>query len=154
MWRRPVAGPPTQRPPFFEGSLCAAEGIPLHLEESILLHEGIGKRLNGRLLVLGPGRPRGERLHVLVQCGHLQLVLLGLLLDCGPLRIALAVRMSELELQPTSSCLHFGRLGGGFIQPKHRLALYFSSQPTLEYNWASLTLLSLDRIISYCEQRT
>ena len=130
------------------------EGIPLRLEKSILLHKGVGGRLDGLLLLLGPSHLRRERLHILAQCGHLQLGLFDLLLGCGPLRIVLAVGTCELELHPTSSCLHFGRLGGGFIPPKHRLAQYFSSQPTLEYNWASLTLLSLDKVISCCKQGT
>jgi len=34
---------------------------------------------------------------------------------------------------------------------KPTLALYLSSQSTREYNSASLTLLSLDKIISCCE---
>ena len=89
--RLPVAGVPIWRPPFFEGGLHAVEGIPLRLEESILLHEGFVKRLDGRLLLLGPSRPRHERHHILAQRGYLQLSLLGLLLSGGPLRVTLTV---------------------------------------------------------------
>ena len=37
---------------------------------------------------------------------------------------------------------------------KPTLALYLSSQSTWEYNYASLTLLSLDNIISCCKKGT
>ena len=67
-------------------------------------------------LVLGPSRPRHERLHVLAQRSHLQLSLLGLLLDYGPLRVALAVGSDELEFQRTVLCLQGGHLGVGFAQ--------------------------------------
>ena len=59
------------RPRNSEGSLHAEKGIPLPLDESLLLHEGDDLRLEGFLQLLALSRPHRECLHIFEQSGYL-----------------------------------------------------------------------------------
>ena len=80
-----------------EGSLGGEEGVPLPLDDCLLLREGDGLRFEGLLQLLAPSHPRRERLHVLAQSDDLSLGLLGPLLSRRPLHVALAVGAGELD---------------------------------------------------------
>ena len=85
------------RPRSFQGSLRAEKGIPLPLDESLLLREGDDLRLKGFLQLLAPSRPHREHLHIFAQSGYLQLGLLDPLLSCRPLHVLFVVGAGELD---------------------------------------------------------
>ena len=93
-------------PRSFEGSLHTEKGIPLPLNEGLLLCEEDGLRFEGLLQLLAPGRPHRERLHVLAQSSDLLQGLLGPLLSRRPLHVMLAVGAGERELQIMGPHIH------------------------------------------------
>ena len=81
------------------------------------MQEGVGEHSDGRFLDLELSRPGHEDFRVLPQHGRLRLDLLGLLLGCGPLRVALTVGSGKLELQRSVAHLQGRHLGIGLAQP-------------------------------------
>ena len=97
---------------LFEGGLCVPNGHLSCLEDDVLLHVGLGEHRDGHLLALELSLHALELGLLLLDClvfllqrrripsqlGRLCLDLLGLLLGCGSLRIALAAGLGELVL--------------------------------------------------------
>ena len=113
---------------LFEGGLCVPNGHLSWLKDNVLLHEGLSERRDGRflalelsLLALELGPLRLDRLVFLLQrrripsqLGRLCLDLLGLLLGCGSLRVALAAGLGQLLLPLAVSLLQVGHQGVDF----------------------------------------